>query len=66
MSAMACSAAWCRLMGASLAAAYPSVNLVGLYYPIGIAAIGVVVGLFGFRQTYLHRIWDEVGGEPAE
>jgi len=54
------------LMGASLAAAYPTVNLVGLYYPIGIAAIGVVVGLFGFKQTYLRRIWDEVGGEPAE
>jgi MFS family permease len=54
------------LMGASLAAAYPTVNLVGLYYPIGVAAVGVVVGLFGFRQTYLRRIWDEVGGEPAE
>ena len=54
------------LMGASLAAAYPTVNQVGLFYPIGIAALGVVVGLFGFRQTYLKRIWDEVGGEPAE
>jgi len=50
----------------ALAAAYPDVNLAGLYYPIGIAAIGVVVGLFGFKQTYLKRIWDEVGGEPAE
>ena len=39
------------LMGASLAAAYPTVNL---------------VGLFGFKQTYLRRIWDEVGGAPAE
>lgn len=54
------------LMGASLAAAFPNIHLVGLYYPIGIAAIGVVVGFFGFRQTYLKRIWDEVGGEPAE
>ena len=54
------------LMGASLAAAYPAIPLVGLYYPIGIAAVGVVVGLFGFKQTYLKRIWDEVGGEPAE
>jgi MFS family permease len=52
------------LMGASLAAAYPNIHLVGLYYPIGIAAIGVVVGFFGFRQTYLKRIWDEVGGQP--
>ena len=50
----------------ALAAAYPGVNRAGLDYPIGVAAIGVVVGLFGFRQTYLHRIWDEVGGEPAE
>jgi MFS family permease len=50
----------------ALAAAYPGVNLVGLYYPIGVAAVGVVVGLFGFRQTYLHKIWDEVGGAPAE
>ncbi len=50
----------------ALAAAYPGVNLAGLYYPIGVAAIGVVVGLFGFKQTYLHRIWDEVGGKPGE
>lgn len=50
----------------ALAAAYPTVNLAGLYYPIGVAAVGVVVGLFGFKQTYLRRIWDEVGGEPAE
>ena len=54
------------LMGASLAAAYPGVNQVGLYYPIGVAAVGVVVGLFGFKQTYLRKIWDEVGGEPAD
>jgi len=52
------------LMGASLAAAYPGVHLVGLYYPIGIAAIGVVVAFFGFKQTYMRRIWDEVGGPP--
>jgi MFS family permease len=54
------------LMGASLAAAYPAIPLVGLYYPIGVAAVGVVVGLFGFKQTYLRKIWDEVGGQPAE
>ncbi|HLI21776.1 MAG TPA: MFS transporter [Stellaceae bacterium] len=54
------------LMGASLAAAYPTVNQVGLFYPIGVAAVGVVVGLFGFKQTYLKKIWDEVGGQPAE
>ena len=54
------------LMGASLAAAFPAIPLVGLYYPIGVAAVGVVVGFFGFRQTHLKKIWDEVGGEPAE
>ncbi len=52
------------LMGASLAAAFPGVHLVGLYYPIGIAAIGVVVGFFGFKQTHHRKIWDEVGGPP--
>jgi MFS family permease len=50
----------------ALAAAYPGINLVGLYYPISVAAVGVVVGLFGFKQTYTRRIWDEVGGQPAE
>ena len=35
--------------GASLAAAWPAIPLVGLYYPIGVAAVGVVVGLFGFK-----------------
>jgi len=50
----------------ALATAYPAINLVGLYYPITIAAVGVVVGLFGFKQTYKRKIWDEVGGEPAE
>lgn len=50
----------------ALAAAYPGINLVGLYYPIGVAAVGVVVGLFGFRPTYKTQIWDEVGGKPAE
>jgi MFS family permease len=50
----------------ALAAAYPGINLVGLYYPIGVAAVGVVVGLFGFKQTQKNQIWDEVGGKPAE
>jgi MFS family permease len=50
-------------IGASLAAAFPGVVLVGLYYPITVAAVGVVVGFFGFKQTHLRKIWDEVGGE---
>jgi MFS family permease len=48
----------------ALAGAYPAIPLVGLYYPIGVAAIGVVVGFFGFRQTHLRKIWEEVGGKP--
>jgi MFS family permease len=50
-------------IAASLAAAYPGVTLVGLYYPITVAAVGVVVGFFGFKQTHLRKIWDEVGGK---
>jgi MFS family permease len=52
------------LMGTSLAAAFPGVNLVGLYYPIGVATLGVVVGFFGFSQTHQRKIWEEVGGPP--
>ena len=48
----------------ALAGAFPGINLVGLYYPIGIAAIGIVVGLTGFKPTYKRQIWDEVGGQP--
>ncbi len=50
-------------IAASLAAAYPGVTLVGLYYPITVAAVGVVVGFFGFKQTHLRKIWEEVGGK---
>jgi MFS family permease len=58
--------------GASLAAAYPAATLpifgsvgplVGLLYPMGIAAIGVVVGVFFIPNTTSQtRIWDEVSG----
>jgi hypothetical protein len=41
------------------------VALTGLYYPIGIAALGVVVSLAGLREpTHQVKIWDEVGGQP--
>jgi MFS family permease len=49
-----------------LAGAFPAIPLVGLYYPITVAAIGVVVGFFGFKQTHLRKIWEEVGGQPAD
>jgi MFS family permease len=58
---------------AGIAAAYPAVTLpifgavgplVGLLYPMGIAALGVVVGIAGVPNTsYETRIWDEVGGK---
>lgn len=47
-----------------LAGMYPAIPLVGLYYPITVAAVGVVVGFFGFKQTHLRKIWEEVGGRP--
>ncbi len=48
----------------ALAGAFPAIPLVGLYYPIGVAALGVVVGLVGFKPTHEMKIWDEVGGRP--
>jgi len=38
--------------------------LAGLLYPMGISALGVVVGIFGIPNTTNEtRIWDEVGGQ---
>jgi len=36
--------------------------LIGLAYPMAIAAIGVVVSLVGIRERNTVKIWDEVGG----
>jgi len=50
--------------GASIAA-LSGVPLGGLFYPMGIAALGVVVSLTGLRaRTDDVKIWDEVGGAP--
>ena len=50
--------------GASIAA-LTGIPLAALFYPMGIAAIGVVVSLAGIRgKTNAVRIWDEVGGQP--
>jgi len=38
----------------------------GLWYPIGVALMTLVVGTLLLRETRLVRIWDEVGGEPAQ
>jgi len=49
----------------NLIATATGVALTGLYYPIGIAALGVVVSLAGLREpTHRVKIWDEVGGQP--
>ena len=50
--------------GASIAA-MTGVALSGLFYPMAIAAVGVVVSLAFLREpTHRIRIWDEVGGAP--
>lgn len=51
-------------IGASISAA-TGIALGGLFYPMAIAAIGVVVSLGFLREPTHHvRIWDEVGGTP--
>jgi MFS family permease len=51
-------------LGASMVAATGN-PLSGLFYPMGIAALGVVVGLGALRGgTHEAKIWDEVGGPP--
>ena len=50
--------------GASIAA-YSGVALGGLFYPMGIAALGVIVSLALIRERPQGvKIWDEVGGAP--
>jgi MFS family permease len=50
--------------GASIAA-LTGIPLSGLFYPMGIAALGVVVSLSFLREPTHHvKIWDEVGGQP--
>jgi len=50
--------------GASIAA-ITGIPLGGLFYPMAVAAIGVVVSLAFIREpTQRIRIWDEVGGAP--
>src|SRR5918992_2701016 len=39
------------------------VDLQGLFYPITVALMTVVIGWFTLRETHHIRIWDEVGGE---
>jgi MFS family permease len=51
--------------GASMAA-YTGMALGGLFYPMGIAALGVIVSLAFIREpTHAVKIWDEVGGRAG-
>jgi len=52
------------LAGASIATAFGG-PLYGLFYPIGIAALGVIVSVAGLPSRSENvQIWDEVGGGP--
>jgi len=49
-----------------LAATFTGIPLVGLAYPMAVAALGVIVGGMGVRApTHEVRIWDEVGGQAG-
>jgi MFS family permease len=37
-----------------------------LVYPIGVALVSFLIGTFFLKESYLTRIWDEVGGEEPE
>jgi MFS family permease len=52
------------LIGLSICAATGNIYA-GLYYPMGVAAITFVVGSLLLRETHGVKIWDEVGGHPA-
>lgn len=48
-----------------LAGTFATIPLIGLAYPMTVAAIGVVVSTLGLRgETHNVQIWDEVGGRP--
>ena len=52
------------LIGLSLCARSGNIYA-GLYYPMIVAGITLVIGSLFLRETHGHRIWDEVGGQPA-
>src|SRR5258706_7516049 len=37
----------------------------GLYYPMIVAGITLVIGSLFLKETHGHRIWDEVSGGPV-
>jgi len=47
-----------------LAGTFTGIPLIGLVYPMSVAALGVVVSAVGLRnETRNVRIWDAVGGQ---
>ncbi|HEY6336985.1 MAG TPA: MFS transporter [Candidatus Sulfotelmatobacter sp.] len=52
------------LIGLSICAATGNIYA-GLYYPIAVAALTVVVGSIALRETHGARIWDEVNAPPV-
>jgi len=53
------------VIGLSLCAATGNIYA-GLYYPLGICAITLVVGSLFLKETHATRIWDEVGETVGE
>ena len=50
-----------------LASTFTGYVFVGLFYPMAIAALGVIVGGLGIKGGSQHiKIWDEVGGNPLD
>jgi MFS family permease len=56
---------WLPFIATAIAAATGN-PLLALAYPIAVAAISFIIGLFFIRETRGTRIWDEVGGEAPE
>jgi MFS family permease len=56
---------WLPFIAAAITAATGN-PLLALIYPIGVAAMTFVIGVLFVRESRGTRIWDEVGGEPAE
>ena len=52
------------LIGLSICAATGNIYA-GLYYPMAVAGLTVVVGSIALRETHGTRIWDEVDVQPA-
>ena len=46
---------------------FPGTAFAGLFYPMAVAGLGVIVSLLGIsNDSHVNKIWDEVGGAPAE